>query len=122
MKYKTLTRLAVRLIGLWFLIQGAASLPQGLFPLLLSLATVGVPWRELMFFLVEGASSVVQLAAGAFLFRGGSSVVDYLIPSNRPYCHECGYELTLPASKHCPECGTEHGRPVSQQARAEPRE
>ncbi|MGB7157408.1 MAG: hypothetical protein WBD40_05045 [Tepidisphaeraceae bacterium] len=28
------------------------------------------------------------------------------IPGNRPYCHECGYDLTNAVGHVCVECGT----------------
>jgi rubrerythrin len=48
----------------------------------------------------------IEMIAGAYLFFGGKWVADKAIPSNRPYCHECGYELTGNVSDRCPECGT----------------
>ena len=44
---------------------------------------------------------------GLYLFLGGRWIVDKSIPSNRRYCHECGYDLTHTDSNCCPECGTE---------------
>lgn len=111
MKHKTLCRLAVRLIGLVFLINGLLEVPAIIAVLAHARpAAVGVPLDWAMFVgLIEPIGSIL---IGVYLFLGGTAVVNYLIPSNRPYCHECGYELTLPASKHCPECGTEHNRPT----------
>jgi uncharacterized paraquat-inducible protein A len=52
-------------------------------------------------------SGFFNLIAGLYLFFGGKWIVNKAIPSNRPYCHECGYELTHARSNVCPECGTE---------------
>lgn len=111
MRYKTAFRLAIKLIGVflvashapWLLsacagaacncaVQGEFS-PVGLFE---------DSW-ELRMTLIYSASTVL----GLYLFFGGRWIVDRAIPSNRPYCHECGYELTgLAAEGECPECGT----------------
>ena len=47
-----------------------------------------------------------ECAFGLYLFFDGKWIVDKAIPSNRLYCHECGYELSAAASSPCPECGT----------------
>jgi hypothetical protein len=111
MKYKTACRLAVRLIGLFFLVEGLTNVPQllaGIWQIFVNSAGGGVaPYYAFVLL-----SPAVNFLIGGYLFAGGDRIVNYLIPSNRPYCHECGYELTLPASKHCPECGTEHNRPT----------
>ena len=50
---------------------------------------------------------MIQLCIGLYLFRGGDWIVNRVIPTNRPYCHECGYDLTGSGmAGECPECGT----------------
>ena len=41
-----------------------------------------------------------------YLFFGGKWIADKAIPGNRPYCHECGYDLTNAVGNVCTECGT----------------
>jgi predicted amidophosphoribosyltransferase len=45
-------------------------------------------------------------ASGLYLFFGGKWIVDLAIPGNRPYCQECGYDLTGAHRDRCPECDT----------------
>ncbi len=61
---------------------------------------------QLAYFAMNTVSPLVQLGLGAYLFFGGKWIVDQAIPGNRPYCHECGYDLTNAAGSVCAECGT----------------
>jgi hypothetical protein len=47
-----------------------------------------------------------RMFIGAYLFFGGGLIVAYCIPSNRPYCPQCGYELRSARGQRCPECGS----------------
>jgi len=115
MKYKTAFRLALRAIGVFLIAQSLPQLLVNLGALALTLLSVGVwggsssgllDWR-LQTFLMEMATTI----AGLYLFFGGTWIVNRAIPSNRPYCHECGYEITgLPPEGLCPECGTAYQR------------
>ncbi len=49
--------------------------------------------------------SVAQVGFGLYLLFGGKWIVNLCIPSNRPYCPECGYDLSKTTSANCPECG-----------------
>jgi hypothetical protein len=113
MKHKTWFRLAMKLIGIlligfglpqfvtdavnyiswreWYLAQGRT--PDGALPEWLSIALTLMP-------------SGLQSAFGVYLLAGGGWIIDKCIPSNRPYCPECGYDLTHTKSEACPECGT----------------
>jgi len=106
MKYKTAFRLVIKAIGVWVIAGQMSSLVYmaGMF--------VEV-WRDssTSYVLLGSALQMaigcaVGLATGLYLFFGGKWIVNLAIPSNRPYCHECGYELTGNVSGVCPECGT----------------
>ena len=115
MRYKTAFRLAVRLVGVFVV---AWYLPW----CLAFLATLA--WRIVLVDLGGGAlpmaweiqnfvAHLLGVGIGSYLFWRGGWIVDRAIPSNRPYCHECGYELTgLTAEGVCPECGTPYRREV----------
>ncbi len=113
MKYKTAFRLALRAIGVLLVFQNL--------PHLVSMAGVGAltllsdPSQSAVahdtYFVIyfpEIIGSVFGVLCGLYLFFRGRWFIDLAIPSNRPYCHECGYDLTgLAGSRVCPECGTQ---------------
>lgn len=47
----------------------------------------------------------VQVLLGLYLLFGGTWLVDRCIPSNRPYCPNCGYDLSHNTGARCSECG-----------------
>ncbi len=53
----------------------------------------------------EVIGHLLQLGLGLYLLFGGKWIVNLCIPSNRPYCPECGYDLSKAGSANCPECG-----------------
>lgn len=72
----------------------------------------GVPWGPV---LMSTAGYLAPFAIGLYLFFGGEWVVNLAIASNRPYCPECGYDLSRATGPVCPECGTllpPNARPV----------
>jgi hypothetical protein len=104
MKHKTLFRLGLKLMGVLSFGLGLGWLAMGAGYLLLR-------WQSQMMGFWEMSvppmlMGVVQLGFGLYLFFRGDWIVNLAIPSNRPYCPECAYDLSGAATTRCPECGT----------------
>jgi hypothetical protein len=105
MKHKTLFRLLLKFLGVWLFIQGATQLISQAGWVIGSLSSGG-GYPDLLTVLLWLLGGAVQCVLALYLFFGGRWIVDKAIPSNRPYCHECGYELTGTVESRCPECAT----------------
>ena len=107
MKYKTLFRVMLKLLGVWTFIGGVeqalAHVSQLLF--MFTASYRGAP-NQLWYLIPSLLTTAAQVGIGLYLFFGGKWIVDKAIPGNRPYCHECGYDLTNAAGNLCSECGT----------------
>ena len=106
MKYKTLFRLMLKAVGVLLFVQGLASGMHSIVSLVLGLLIDpggGLLGRGAALWAV---GPLCQTIVGLYLFLRGEWVVNMVIPSNRPYCHECGYDLSGAASNRCPECDT----------------
>jgi hypothetical protein len=113
-KYKTLFRVLLRLIGVWLVANGiadAATHAGNFFGALLQSRNMGTislsMWRYYYF---SWLGPMVHVGIGCYLFFGGKWIVDKAIPGNRRYCHECGYDLTGATGNVCNECGVEFRR------------
>lgn len=106
MKYKTLFRLAVKIIGVYMV---ATGLPHVVFTLI-QLVTIylnrfnGSSFADIWY--VSSIASLITPAIGLYLFFSGKWITNLAIPSNRPYCPECGYDISHNPTSACSECGT----------------
>lgn len=109
MKHKTWFRLVVKAIGILVFCLGLAEFCG----LVLHLAgvvftdaipSVGLPDLLYQFGYAFGRA-VGGMVIGAFLLSSADLVTDRIIPSNRPYCPACGYEIAGVKTGDCPECG-----------------
>ena len=98
MKYKTLFRMLLKAIGVLAFVEGVSSTFMSI-----GYAFMGAAGAYAIFGI---AGALAKMAIGLYLFFGGKWIADKAIPGNRPYCHECGYDLTSAAGNLCSECGT----------------
>ena len=116
MKHKTWFRLVLKAIGVLFCATSASFLIMSA----LIIATrnsrfqvLGAQRGTFTDFVREYATDPITfiglsfLPVGLYLFFGGEWIVNKAIPSNRPYCPSCGYDLSKRSGDNCPECGDE---------------
>jgi hypothetical protein len=116
-KHKTWFRLVMKAIGVLLIGLSLPMLAQHLGGFMRmyntqgGLGTWAAPisiWEHLLWLLI---GYVLQLAFGLYLLFGGRWLVNLCIPSNRPYCPECGYDLSHnKEAARCPECGVAVGQ------------
>lgn len=115
-KHKTWFRLVLKAIGVLLLALGLPDLIQA-GTLVVGYAYSGGygfggfgPLTDLDVLLMTISSSnlitaLVKTLIGIYLLLYGGLLLNLCIPSNRPYCPECGYELRGSVGVKCPECG-----------------
>ena len=111
MKYKTWFRLVLKAVGILLLGLALPELLQEVGGYMVYRATAFAPTGPLQDVLILVAWTVsppvLQAAIGLYLLLGGKWVADFCVPSNRPYCPECGYDLSnTKDAGTCSECGT----------------
>lgn len=120
MKYRTLFRLLLKVVGVLIVANHISAL---LYPIR---AVLGV-WtgnRSTGCGCVPGIGgllydiipTVLQVAVGLYLFFDGEWLVNKAIPRNPPFCFECGHDLTG-LEGHCPGCDTPFGPGDAQPAK-----
>ena len=120
MKHKTLFRVLLKLLGVWMFLGGVTGAIQD------AVQVVGflyrpagfagaMPWYAWVGF----SSGPVSIFLGLYLFFGGEWIVNKAIPSNRPYCGDCGYDLSKNTASYCPECGATAPRDEGSESRFE---
>ena len=107
MKHKTLFRLLLKAVGVWLFVDGAGQLASYAANVLyfVTQQVAGAGWSQLWYSVFSLAGPLVKSCMGLYLFFSGEWIVNKAIPSNRPYCPECAYDLSGTISNRCPECG-----------------
>ncbi len=114
MKHKTWFRLILKAIGVLLVCLGlpdilnvvAVFLSIG-FGGLWGMPAQGFDWSTVLAALAQYGmiGALAKLLLGLYLLFGGKLIVDLCIPSNRPYCPDCGFELRVIRGDKCSECG-----------------
>ncbi len=114
MKHKTWFRLVLKAIGIFLLATGAVELADAVSRALGQSYILGIMrggtiydfQQILSLALYSGLiGGIGRLVIGAYLLFGGAKLVNLCIPSNRPYCPHCGYDVRGVGDDICPECG-----------------
>jgi hypothetical protein len=113
MKHKTWFRLVLKAVGVLLVGLSLPAVLTGVIGVLeliremLGVAPGDGALERLRYDWPWALGSCAQAAMGFYLVFGGTWLVDRCIPSNRPYCPECGYDTSGAAGSICPECGVQ---------------
>jgi len=112
MKHKTWFRLVVKAIGILLIALGLPEAIMGTAEVIYayrvqrnwSTATAPMPVWEVVLWQI--APPVLRVILGLYLLLGGEWLVNFVIPSNRRYCPDCGHDVSEPlGARTCAECG-----------------
>lgn len=127
MKHKTWFRLVLKAIGILIIAEALPNAFQGVAWIVQVWMQTPRSARGLLasptwpMFLASPVGAAVQLLLGAYLLLGANWFVNLVIPSNRPYCPECGYDVSFSRRGSCPECGATLPHPASTDTPQPPR-
>lgn len=94
--------LAVRVVGLWFLVLAFPRFVEGIGYIVSAIEnSFPDPWRHAITQLV---GATVQLAAGAYCLFGAPRLVRWCLRDIDTTCARCGYSLAGITGDVCPEC------------------
>ena len=118
MRYKTLFRVMLKLVGLLLIGYGFTRILRPICEAFIAFlhgddtfgysvwGSTGSTALDMIAYVVHWIPDIFPFAIGLYLLFGGEWIVNKAIPSNRPYCPECGYDLSRSKGERCPECGT----------------
>lgn len=111
MKHKTWFRLVLKAIGVYLLANSIPTLVgNGIWVVYELSRDASAGSRGSILFWTEYVArtmlpGVLEFGIGYYLLFRGQWIVNLCIPSNRPYCHDCGYDISKSRCEVCPECG-----------------
>ncbi len=115
MKHKTWFRLILKAIGILLLAFGVPDLIAYINNYIVQrvyMQNIGTPYGgiqpEWLAVLLHILAPFLQVLIGLYLLLDGKWLLERIIPSNRPYCPNCGYDLSESGQPQaCSECGVE---------------
>ena len=111
MKLRMLVRVLLKLLGLFFIVEGVASATSAIVygAMIFADETTYVGASTLASPASRFAWSALTLLLGLYLFFGPSNVVARIMQGTGPHCHACGYDLSGVSGEQCAECGARRG-------------
>jgi len=107
MKLTNLALVLLRLLGLYFMVQGVAGAISAVVysTMLFADEASYTAVSTLAFPASRFAWSSVSLLLGLYFFFGARKVVANVIEGTGPHCNRCGFDMSGVPGGQCPECG-----------------
>ncbi len=107
MKLNNLVRVLLKLLGLYFIVEGVASaLSAVVYSALLTADEISYTgWSTFASPASRFTWSVTALALGLYFFLGAQRIVDSIMGDIGPRCAACRYDLSGTSGDQCSECG-----------------